>query len=393
MEKQQSLSRILLLTAGHGAVDSFVGLLAVLAPAAAAHLNVPLGDVVMLVGVTQLLTNLSQPFIGHVMTRRNLAWTLWAAVALSCLPAFMGFAPNFWVLAALCLFGAAGTGAYHPEGVLYAHDVTGEKAYLGIPLFMAGGAAIYAVATPLSIRLTESFGLRSVAWFALPGLVLAAILYAEYRARRKEHPSIVVRPRSVRRSALVDSGHMAFWPLWAVGICFCIGSGLFLSVLSSHFELLYGPGARHWSGWVLMIMGVGASLSSFGWSALSKRVNFYALAIASQIVAIPLFVLMAHPASPETGFLYAVPLSLVTPAAIHPIAVTLSRNASGATQGMRTALMVGGAYGAASLAIMTAGVLLRGGMDSGRLMLFVAGCSAMALLLSVWQYAVLRKRG
>lgn len=392
-EKMRPLSRILLLTAGHGAVDSYVGMLAILAPATAAHLNVPLGNVVMLVGVVQLLTNLIQPVIGHIMTRRNLAWTLWAAVALSCLPAFMGFAPNFWALAALCILGAVGTGAYHPEGILYAHDVTGDRAYLGIPLFMAGGAAIYAVATPLSIRLTETFGLRSVAWFVVPGLALAAVFYSEYRARRKEHPSIVVRPRSVRRSTVVDSGHMAFWPLLAVGMCFCIGSGLFLAVLSSHFELLYGPDARHWSGWVLMIMGVGASVSSFGWSALSKRFGFYSLALVSQIVAIPLFLLMAHPASPETGFLFAVPLSLVTPAAIHPIGVTLSRNASGLTQGMRASMMVGGTYGAAALAIMAAGVLMRRGVDSGYIILFVAACSAMALVLSAWQCVALRKRG
>jgi FSR family fosmidomycin resistance protein-like MFS transporter len=393
VNRLRPLSRIFLLTAGHGAVDSFGGMLAVLTPAAAMHVNAPLGDVVMLLGAIQLLTNLIQPVIGHVMTKRNLAWSLWFAVAVSCLPAFMGFAPDIWTLAALCILGAVGTGLYHPEGVLYAHDVTGEKAYLGIPMFMAGGAAIYAVATPLSIRLTETFGLKSVAWFVVPGLALAALFYWEYSGRRRAHPSIVARPRSMRRTKVVDSAHMSFWPLLAVGICFCIANGLFISVLSSHFELLYGPESRHWSGWVLMIMGVGASLSSFGWGALSKRFGFYGLAVVSQLVAVPLFLLMAHPLDPAAGFLFAVPLSLVTPAAIHPIGVMLSRNAAGSTQGMRTSLMVGGAYGLASIATMAAGVLMRRGVDSGYIIMFVAGCSATALLLSVWQYIVLRKRG
>ncbi len=393
IDKLRSLSKILLLTAGHGAVDSYVGLLAVLTPAVAAHLDVPLGDIVMLVGVVSLLTNLIQPLVGHAMTKRNLSWTLWFAVALSSLPAFMGFVPNFWALAALCVFGALGTGLYHPEGVLSASDATGEKAYLGIPLFMAGGAAIYAVATPLSIRLTESFGLRSVVWFAVPGFLLAALFYREYRGKKREHPSIVKRPRSMRRTSVVDSAHMSFWPLWAVGIFFCIGSGLFLSVLSSHFELLFGREARHWTGWALMIMGIGASLSSFGWSALSKRFGFYSLTMASQAAAVPLFLLMAHPSSPETGFLYAIPLSLVTPAAIHPIGVMLSRNASGSTQGMRTSLMVGGTYGLSSFAVMGAGVLMRRGMDSGNLLYFVALCSLCAFVLAVWQHAALKRRG
>lgn len=383
---------IFLLTAGHGAVDSYFGLLQVLAPAVAATLGIPLGDIIMLMGITALINNLGQPLAGYVMGRRNLSWTLWFAVALSSVSVFMGYAGGIWSLAIITILGCIGTGLYHPEGVLATHDAAGDKAYLGIPLFMAGGAAIYAVATPLSIRITETYGLKALVWFLLPGLALAALFFLQYRKKRREHPSIIIRPRS-KRVTQVHAGNINFWPLLAVGVCFCVGSGLFLSVLSSHYELLFGAGARHWSGWVLMVMGVGASLSSFMWSALSKRCGFYLLAFLTQLAAVPLFILMAQPATPEWGFLFAIPLSLVTPAAIHPVGVALSRNAAGSTQGMRTSLMVGGAYAVSALVIMAAGVLLRRGMPSSRIILFVAVCSLMALLLSGWQLAVARKSG
>ena len=383
---------IFLLTAGHGAVDSYLGFMPVLVPMVASTLQIPMGDVVMLVGITALVNNLSQPLIGYIIGRKNLSWTLWFAIALSSLPVFMGYTTGFWSLAILSVLGGIGTGLYHPEGLLATHDAAGDKAYLGIPLFMAGGAAIYAMATPLSIRLTESFGLKALVIFLVPGLLLSAIFFAQYRKRKREHPSIVIRPRSKRMTQL-RAGGISFWPLLAVSVCFCVASGLFLSVLSSHYELLFGPDARSWSGWVLMVMGVGASLSSFMWSALSKRIGFYLLAFLTQIVAVPLFVLMANPTTPEWGLVLAIPLCLVTPAAIHPVGVALSHNAAGSTKGLRASLMVGGTYAVTSLAIMLAGVLLRRGMPSGDIILFVAGCSLLALLLAGWQLVVARKNG
>lgn len=390
-QQRKSLSSLLLLTAGHGAVDSYLGLLPVVAPGLAAYQDIPLGDVVMLVGVGTLLNNLLQPATGYVMGRKNMAWVLWFSVILSGLPVLMGFAPNFWALTALILLGAVGTGLFHPEAALSAHDAAGDKAFLGMPLFLSGGAGVYALATPLSIWITERFGFPALAWLWLPGIVIGAVLFFRHVELKKRHPSMVIRPRSKRMTRVVD-GNISFWPLLAVSSFFCIGSGLFLNILSSHYELLFGPSARHWSGWVLMVMGVSGSLSSFMWSALSRRRSFYFIALISQIAAVPLFVLMAFPASPLAGFLLAIPLSVVTPAAIHPVGVTLARNAAGSTQALRTSLMIGGTYGLTSIAIMIAGYLLRTGVPSHRLILFVAGCSFVGGALSAWQLLAARRK-
>lgn len=382
---------ILLLTAGHGAVDSYLGLLPVVGPGLAAHMGIPLGDIVMLIGVGALVNNLMQPLAGWIMGHRNLAWTLWFSVLLSSLPVWMGYVPNLFWLAVIILLGAVGTGLYHPEGALTASDVTGEKAYLGIPLFMAGGAAIYAAATPLSIRITEQYGFNALAWLLAPGVVVAALLFFSHQRRKKAHPSVVIRPRS-RRMTRVSAANVSFWPLLAVGFCFAVGNGLFLSTLSSHYEIMFGPEARHWSGWTLMILGILGSVMAFVWSGLGRKIGFYKMALATQIVAVPLFLLMARPSSPEWGFLVALPLSLVTPATMHPMAITLSRNAAGSTQALRTGLMMGATYGLASVAIMVAGVLLRRGMSSSWIMVAVACCSLGAVVLSAWQLLA-RKRG
>lgn len=387
-----ALFPILLLTAGHGAVDSYLGFLQVLAPGLSAHLNIPLGDLVMLVGIGTLVSNVLQPFIGYFMGKWNLAWALGVAVALSALPAFMGFVPGYWSLVALVVLGAVGTALYHPEGVLSAHDAAaGGKVYLGIPLFMAGGGGIYALLAPVSVRITETYGFHALAWLVVPGLVVAALLVRSYRIRKKKHPSIVIRPRS-KRMTRVQDGNISFWPLLAVGTCFCAGSGMFLSLLASHFELLFGPSSRAWSGWTLMVLGVASALCSFMWSALSERYGFYKIALLTQLIALPLFVFMAYLPSPEVGFLLAIPLSIVAPAAVHPAAVILSRNAAGSTQAMRSGMMVGATYAVASLVVILAGVLLRRQVSSSFLFLFVALCSLVAVLLSLWQLLAARKR-
>lgn len=383
-QERQSFSTLVLLTAAHGAVDSYLGLLPVVAPGLAAYLDIPLGDLVMLMGVGALLNNLLQPVTGYVMGKKNMAWVLWFSVILSGLPVLMGFAPNFWILTVLILLGALGTGLYHPEAALAAHDAAGDKAYLGMPLFLSGGAGVYALATPLSIWITESFGFPALAWLWIPGIALGVILFFKHIDLKKRHPSMVIRPRSKRMTKVMD-GTISFWPLLTVGCFFCVGSGLFLNILSSHYELLFGPSARHWSGWVLMAMGVLGALSSFMWSALARKHSYYAIALGTQIAAAALFALMAFAATPFAGFLIAIPLAVVSPAAVHPVGITLSRNAAGATQALRTSLMIGGTYGLTSIAIMAAGYLLRVGVSSSHIVLFVAGCSVVGAILSAWQ--------
>ncbi len=382
---------ILLLTIGHGTVDSYGGLLAAVAPGLAEFLTLPLGDLVMLIGLANLLCNLIQPLVGHIMGRYNLAWTLWLAVVVSTLPCFMGWMPGFWTLSALIILGGMGTGAYHPEAVLTASDVSGKRAYLGVPLFMAGGATLYGLIIPIAIKITETYGFPLLALLVFPGLFVATLLAREYRKLRNTHPSVVFRPRS-KRVTKAHEGGISFWPLLAMGLSLCIGGALFNSTLATHYELVFGPTSRHWSGLILMVLGIGSSLASFFWSWLSRRHNYYLVALLTQLIAIPLFLLMASPSQEWTGLAIAIPLSLVTPLAMHPVGVMLSRNASGSTQAMRTSMMVGMNFGIGSLAVMFAGWALRQGMPSRYILYTVALCSLVAAALALWQCFVTKNR-
>ena len=352
-----------------------------LAPAVAIYLDLPLGQIITLIGVGGLSCNLFQPVVGWVMGKRNLSWSMWVACSLAVLPIFMGWATGIWSLAFLIVLGALGTGMFHPEGVLCAHDASGKRAYLGVPFFLAFGFVFSSIAAPVGINWVNTFGFRALAILAIPGLVLGVLQYSWYRKKCREHPSVVIRPRSLRMTKRI-TGHMSFWPLMAIAICYGTSSGLFLAILTSHYELTFGPDSRFWAGWVLLIMGGFGSLFSFLWSHLTRNGGYYLLVLLTQLGASGLFVWMAHASSPLAGFLIAIPLSMISPNSVYPVAVSLARNSSGATQAIRAGLMVGGTWGVAGIIIMIAGVLVNRGVSTSSLILFSAGTALAASLLA-----------
>lgn len=381
----------MLMTAGHGTVDFYPGILPAVAPGVAEYLGIPIGSVVALVGIGALVSNGIQPLIGAIMARWNLAWALWLAAALSTLPSLLGFAGGYYGLLALILLGALGNGLFHPEGVLAAHDASDGKAHFAIPLFMAGGGILNALAAPIGIQWSSRFGYQALALLTLPGLAVALALLLNHGRKKRRHPSIVIRPRS-RRVTKLTAGGMSFWPLLLAALFLGVSIGLFLSIISSHYELAFGPSTRSWSGWVLMTVGITGSLASFWWGYMTKKHGYYKIVLLTQALAVPLFIVMAYAPSPAAGFIAALPLGLVAPGAVYPVSVTLVRDASGLTQSMRVGLVVGATWGVSALVVMLSGWLLKHGMPSQNLVLISAGASFAALLVAVSQLTARKAR-
>lgn len=366
MKTLKAFLPVIVLSAAHGGVDFYGAFLQSLAPVVSQHLAVQPGRVVALVGIVSLIANGIQPLVGLIMSKRNVAGILWGAMLLSMLPCFMGFIDSYWILVILVIGGALGTGAYHPEGLLSAHDSSGEYAHLGVPLFMAGGYFFSAAAAPIAIHWVSWFDLKGLVWFIPPGLLLAGLLYMNLRQKRAKHPSIVLRPRSQRRTRAIPGG-LSVWPLLAVAVFCNIATALFLAIITSHYELTYGPESRAWAGWVMLTIGGVGCLASFFWGHVCRKKGYFLAVLLTQLVAAPLFILLARADSPIAGFWYAIPLSIISPGSVFPVAVTLTRNASGLTQSLRAGLIVGGTWGLAALVVMAAGVLLDMGVPSWKL--------------------------
>ncbi|MDR1535697.1 MAG: MFS transporter [Planctomycetota bacterium] len=374
-------STLWVLTFGHAMADLYICILAAVAPGLSLFLDIPLGDLVILIGLGAVACNLASPISGWIMLRHNLAWILWFAIPLSALPAGMGFAPGYWPLAFMIVAGGFGTGLFHPEGALAANDASGEEAYLGVPFFMAGGAGGYAIGTLASIWISESLGFPALWIWIIPGLVSTALLIDQYRRRKRAHPSIVIRPRS-KRITPVNGKNLPFWLIFAMSSLFCLGNGIYINLMTSHFEIRFGPGARTMAGWILLLTSLNGALASLVWSSLTNKYGFFRITLATQLLAFPLFIAMAYPVSPWLGLAAALPLSLLAPTSVYPLTIALARNASGLTQATRTALVMGGAGLVSALGVIAAGMLVRTGFSTGLLFLSAAGCSLAAALIA-----------
>lgn len=380
---------ITLLTIAHGSVDFYVNLLPALAPGMATRLDIPLGRVIALIGVMQLVTNGVQPLVGWIMGNRNLSWIIWCGLILSIFPAFMGYAVGFWSLAFLVVLGGAGTGIFHPEAVLTAHDSGGRHDHLAMPFFMAGGYFLSAAAAPICLHWVDWFDYPALVWFAIPGLIMGAYYFLQHRKSRRNHPSVVIKPRS-RRETKREEGRLSFWPLLLVSI-FCTGAtALFMAILTSHYALTFGEESKLTAGWVILIVGGLGSLASFFWGHICRNRNYYVAVFITQLLSAPLFYLLAHAGTPMMGVAIAFPLALISPGAVYPVSVSLVRNASGLTQALRAGLVVGGAWGLAALLVMGAGELLDRGVPSSSL---VAVCAISCLCTAaVAGFQLLRSR-
>lgn len=378
---------ILALTLSHGTVDFYPALLPALTPALASYLSIPIGDVVTLVGIVGLINNAVQPLVGHVMNKRNLGYVMWFGMLLSVLPAFMGFATGYVSLFLLAIVGALGTGIFHPEGLLSAHDVSQGKTYVNIPLFMAGGSCLNAIAALIAIQWVKWFGFPAMSLLAIPGVIMAAAMFKQYSRKKKAHPSVVRRPRA--KSAIdQEESKFMFWPLMASTTCFGIGTGLFFSMLTTHYELIFGPDSLIWAGAIMTIVGIGAAGASFLWGYLAKKHGFYRTILFTQIVAIPLYFLLIFPGSPQIGLLVSLPLSIFNSGAVFPVAVVLVRGAKGLNPSLRAGMLIGGTWGTSAIIVMLAGVLLRHGVTSSAIMSITAWSSLVAVAIAVWQLRI-----
>jgi FSR family fosmidomycin resistance protein-like MFS transporter len=299
----------------------------------------------------------------------------------------MGLTHSFGIVAVLVILGAVGTGIFHPEGVVSLHQAAGRQAHFLVPFFMACGFFFSAAAAPVSIYWVENLGFPSLYWLALPGLVLALLLFLHRRRDRRDHPGTAHQRHSQRRVG-VSSAQPSFWPLLATAGALNIATALFMALLTSHYEIHFGSASHRTAGWMLLLMGGLASLVSFFWGHLTRQDRFrrfYLLVLASQLLATPLFFWLPHAATPTTGLVICIALSLIAPGAIYPVSVTLSRDTSGLTHSLRAALMIGGTWGTAALVVTLSGILLEAGVDTRQLLSGSAFFTLVAALIALWQ--------
>ncbi|MBL0926903.1 MAG: MFS transporter [Phycisphaerales bacterium] len=170
------------LNASHTVIDVFPIYFTSLLLVLKNNLGLSAAQVSIVVAITPVFSGLCQPVFAWLTDRFNtrVCGPFGLAIGAVCISS-IGFAQNFWQLIALQIVGVVGTGMYHPVGAALAGQLGGRVFRRGrgmaISVFIAAGMLGQAAGPLIASRMNEAFGLKSLAWLMIPGLLTAVALH------------------------------------------------------------------------------------------------------------------------------------------------------------------------------------------------------------------------
>ena len=167
---------MLLLLAAHGTGDFYATFVAPLLPYFRIELGLTLGGASILGAMHMAVSNYLQPILGlaseGIGRRRLMAGGVFLATAIS----LAGLGNHVVTVGALLVLGAVGVAAFHPAGAALAGELGEERRSSNIAAYMVGGN-LGVMVPPLLIPRVARFGMGWVALLAIPGIIFAIMLY------------------------------------------------------------------------------------------------------------------------------------------------------------------------------------------------------------------------
>ncbi|MFC3833159.1 MULTISPECIES: MFS transporter [Deinococcus] len=332
-------------TAGHFINDAYSAMLTPLTPALQAKYGVSIAAVTLLASVFSLTSSVLQPVLGIVGERLDRRYAaalgpLMTGVGLT----LMGFVPWFGALVLLVAVAGLGSGFFHPAGAAYvAQHSPPDRRGLWASLFSAGGTGGMALGPVFA-----GVGLTHLPWFALIGVVVAAVTFAVT-------PSGVQKARRVSVAEYVGIFRGPIVWLWAMAVLRSLASMGYNAMLP--FILLgRGYGARE-VAITLAVFAVASALGGILGGRLSDRHGRTPVLRGAILTTIPFFAALIL-SSPGDWWFY--PLTFLVGAAVNasiPVGVVTAQEYAPGHVAVASSIMMGFSWGFAGLLVFLVGAL------------------------------------
>jgi MFS family permease len=169
------------LQASHAVIDVYPVFIASLAVTLNDRLDMTPGQYAAMFAVGPIVSGLPQAFFAWATDRFDTRFCAWFGLALGamCLCS-IGFAETFWQLIALQVLGLTGTGMFHPIGAALAGQLAQKALHhgrsWGVSIFYSAGMVGGITGPIICTRMTEAWGMRSLAWLIVPSMLFAWVL-------------------------------------------------------------------------------------------------------------------------------------------------------------------------------------------------------------------------
>ncbi|MDD1724311.1 MAG: MFS transporter [Methanospirillum sp.] len=182
---------------GHFLVDLYSPILPIILPALITNMGLSFFLAGAIVTVYNVTSSLVQPVAGLYSDRTGWRASIPLCILISCLGiSFSVLAGNYLVMLILVSAAALGTALFHPAAMESVNRLS-PPYKLGVynSIFTTSGSISYAFGPLIAGILITFFGLSSIAWMVIPGIIGAVWIYRIEKSRVSMHDTQVFRKR------------------------------------------------------------------------------------------------------------------------------------------------------------------------------------------------------
>lgn len=166
-----------ILSIGHLVVDLGQGVLPIITPLLAVHLDLSFTQVGLIALAFTLSSAIIQPIFGVLSDRHSMLWLMPLGLFLSGFGlALTGIVDSYEMLLLAVLISGLGVASFHPEGSKLANFVSEEgKAGTSMSIFSVGGNMGFALGPIFAMFLLGFSGLDSISGVIVPGIIATIV--------------------------------------------------------------------------------------------------------------------------------------------------------------------------------------------------------------------------
>lgn len=169
--------KLVTIASGHAVHDTYTAFLAPLLPRFVERFALS-NTAAGLLSVFLQVPSLFQAFIAHLADRTALRWlVVLGPGATATAMSFLGWAPNYLVLAVLLLLAGVSVAAFHATAPVAVGYLAGSRLGRGMGFFMVGGETGRTLGPIVVVSALAIMSLRSLAFLAIAGILTSVILH------------------------------------------------------------------------------------------------------------------------------------------------------------------------------------------------------------------------
>ena len=291
------LSKVLYLSFAHFTVDFYAGFLAPLLPILQVSMEMSITKTASLVTIFTLTASLLQSLFGYLFDRwRGMNMVALAPVLVAVTVSHFGFMNSYTSLVLLIVAGGIGIAAFHPHGAALSALESGERHGIGMSIFVTGGTVGVAVGALVVANLVDNYGLLSLRYTMVFGLLMAVLFWRKVSYERLEGRDSAQKSSS---NPLIGYGFLALLGLMAMLRAFMILGFLSFVPLYLAEQSVELPTI----GWVLFTFNLAGGIGGLTGGSWAERIGEKGVVFASFLLPIPFLLAFMHYGSTLAGII------------------------------------------------------------------------------------------